>query len=65
MIKLKPAYPIKVLDKSLSVLDVLFQNNAPLSIMEISKKLGIYPSTIHRILDTLKYRGYVEQNFDN
>jgi DNA-binding IclR family transcriptional regulator len=65
MIKLKPAYPIKVLDKSLSVLDVLFQNNAPLSIMEISKKLGIYPSTIHRILDTLKYRGYVEQNPDN
>jgi len=65
MIKLKPAYPIKVLDKSLSVLDILFQNNAPLSIMEISKKLGIYPSTIHRILDTLKYRGYVEQNPDN
>jgi DNA-binding IclR family transcriptional regulator len=65
MIEPKPAYPIKVLDKSLSVLDVLFQNNAPMSIMEISKKLGIYPSTIHRILDTLKYRGYVEQNSDN
>ena len=65
MIELKPAYPIKVLDKSLSVLDVLFQNNTPMSIMEISKKLGIYPSTIHRILDTLKYRGYVEQNSDN
>ena len=65
MIELKPTYPIKVLDKSLSVLDVLLQNNAPMSIMEISKKLGIYPSTIHRILDTLKYRGYVEQNSDN
>jgi len=65
MIDRKPAYPIKVLDKSLSVLDVLFQNNAPMSIMEISKKLEIYPSTIHRILDTLKYRGYVEQNSDN
>ena len=65
MTKLKPNYPIKVLDKSLSVLDILFQNNAPLSIMEISRKLEIYPSTIHRILDTLKYRGYVEQNSDN
>jgi DNA-binding IclR family transcriptional regulator len=65
MIKLKPTYPIKVLDKSLSVLDILFQNNAPLSIMEISRKLEIYPSTIHRILDTLKYRGYVEQNSED
>lgn len=65
MVELKPAYPIKVLDKSLSVLDILFQNNAPMSITEISKKLGIYPSTIHRILNTLKYRGYVEQNSDD
>ena len=65
MTKIKPTYPIKVLDKSLSVLDILFQNNTPLSIMEISRKLEIYPSTIHRILDTLKYRGYVEQNSDN
>lgn len=65
MVELKPTYPIKVLDKSLSVLDILFQNNAPMSITGISKKLGIYPSTIHRILDTLKYRGYVEQNSDD
>ena len=33
-----------------------------MSIMEISKKLKIYPSIIHRVLNTLKYRGYVEQN---
>lgn len=65
MVELKPTYPIKVLDKSLSVLDILFKNNAPMSITGISKKLGIYPSTIHRILDTLKYRGYVEQNSDD
>lgn len=65
MVEPKPTYPIKVLDKSLSVLDILFQNNAPMSITGISKKLGIYPSTIHRILDTLKYRGYVEQNSDD
>lgn len=65
MVEPKPTYPIKVLDKSLSVLDILLQNNAPMSITGISKKLGIYPSTIHRILDTLKYRGYVEQNSDD
>ena len=62
MIKLKPTYPIKVLDNFISVLNILFQNNAPLSIMEISRKLEIYPSTIHRILDTLNHWDYVEQD---
>lgn len=58
----KPAYPIKVLDKSLFILETLLQHSSSMSIMEISKKLKIYPSTIHRVLNTLKYRGYVEQN---
>ncbi len=30
---------------------------------EISEKLGLYPSTTHRILDTLKHWGYVEKDF--
>jgi len=64
MVKTKPAYPIKVLDKSLSVLEILLQNHSSMSITEISKKLGLYPSTIHRILDTLKHWGYVEQEPD-
>ncbi|GAH19771.1 unnamed protein product [marine sediment metagenome] len=62
MEKTSPNYPIKVLDKSLSILETLLQHNSPMSMTEISEKLGLYPSTIHRILDTLKYRGYVEQN---
>ena len=33
-----------------------------MSIMEINKKLKIYPSIIRRVLNTLKYRGYIEQN---
>jgi len=62
MVKDKPAYPIKVLDKSLFILETLLQHSSFMSIMEISKKLKIYPSTIHRVLNTLKYRGYIEQN---
>lgn len=57
-----PNYPIKVLNKAFSVLDILLKNNAPMSMTEISAELGLYPSTIHRILDTLKYGGYVEQD---
>ncbi len=62
MSKKEPSYPLKALDKSLAILEILFQENSPLSIAELSKRLGIYPSTIHRILDTLRYWGYVEQD---
>ena len=58
----KPNYPIKVLDKSLSVLELLLQKESAMNMTELSKKLGFYPSTIHRILDTLKHWGYVEQD---
>ncbi|TKJ46518.1 IclR family transcriptional regulator [Candidatus Aerophobetes bacterium Ae_b3a] len=62
MSKKEPSYPLKALDKSLAILEILFQENSPLSIAELSKRLGIYPSTIHRILDTLRYWEYVEQD---
>jgi len=60
--KKSPKYPIKVLDKSLSVLELLLQKGSAMNMTELSEKLELYPSTIHRILDTLKYRGYVEQD---
>ena len=62
MKKAKPNYPIKVLDKSLSVLELLLRQDSDMNITEMSEKLGFYPSTTHRILDTLKYWGYVEQD---
>jgi DNA-binding IclR family transcriptional regulator len=58
----KPNYPIKVLNKTFSVLEILLQQGSAMNMTEISERLEIYPSTIHRILDTLKYRGYVEQD---
>ncbi len=64
MAKTHPNYPIKVIDKSLSILETLLRENSSMSITELSEKLGIYPSTIHRMLDTLKYWGYVEQDPD-
>ena len=62
MKKTKPNYPIKVLDKSLSVLELLLQKGSAMNMTKLSEKLGFYPSTIHRILDTLKHWGYVEQD---
>jgi len=57
-----PNYTIKVLDKTLLVLEVLLKNEFPMRISEISKILKLYPSTVHRILSTLKYWGYVESD---
>ena len=62
MKKEKPNYPIKVLNKTFSILEVLLQHGSAMNMTEISEKLGLYPSTIHRILDTLKHWGYVEQD---
>jgi len=62
MKKAKPNYPIKVLNKSLSVLELLLQKGSSMNMIELSKKLGFYPSTTHRILDSLKHWGYVEQD---
>jgi IclR family transcriptional regulator, KDG regulon repressor len=60
-----PNYPIKVLNKTFSILELLLQQGSAMNMTEISKKLDLYPSTTHRILDTLKYWGYVEQEPDN
>ena len=62
MKKSQPNYPIKVLNKSLSILEILLKQGSAMNMTEISEKLELYPSTIHRILDTLKHWGYVEQN---
>jgi len=60
--KKSPKYPIKVLNKSFSILEILLQQGSAMNMTEISERLEIYPSTIHRILDTLKHWGYVEQD---
>jgi IclR family transcriptional regulator, KDG regulon repressor len=64
MLKSTPNYPIKVLTKTFAVLEVLLEHRFPMNMSEISEKLNFCPSTVHRILDTLKYGGYVEQNPD-
>ena len=62
MKKSQPNYPIKVLNKSFSILEILLKQGSSMNMTEFSEKLGFYPSTIHRILDTLKHLGYVEQD---
>lgn len=57
-----PIYQIKILNKSIDILEYFYKKDSALTITELSKILKTYPSAIHRILETLKYRGYVEQD---
>ncbi len=52
----------KSIDKALDLLEFLSANEQETGITEISKKLHMGLSTVHRIVSTLKSRGYVIQN---
>ncbi len=65
MKKKKPKYPIKVLLNTFLIFDILIKKNQPVSIHQLSELLNIYPSSIHRILDTLNYLGYIEKKLDS
>jgi len=61
----RPKYPIKVLLNACLIFDILIKKKQPVTIHELSENLNIYPSTIHRILDTLHYLGYIEKRVDS
>lgn len=54
-------YPIAVLGKALSLLDLL-ENQQPQSLAELSTRSGINKATAYRILTNLQSRGYVERD---
>lgn len=62
IIKNKKSERIKSIDKALNLLEFLSSNGHEIGIAEISKRLDMGLSTVHRILNTLKSRGYVLQN---
>lgn len=60
-----PKYPVQSLEKALDIMNLLAmnaeQNSNGISIGEISKKLSIGKSTVHRLLDTLLVYRFVEK----
>jgi len=53
---------IKSIEKSINLLELLSDNEKEMSITEINKELQMGISTIHRMLNTFKSRGYIIQN---
>ncbi len=60
----KPKYPVLTVMKALEIIEVLSQDssNRGVGISELSRKLDLGKSTVHRILETLKYYGFIDKN---
>lgn len=62
-----PKYPVQTLEKTFKIIELLFKEgqNGGLGISELSSKLEIGKSNIHRILDTLVAYNYVEKSHNS
>lgn len=60
----EPKYPVQTVMKAIEIINCLAKNTGGrgVSLSEFSKALGLNKSTIHRILDTLQFYGYIEQD---
>lgn len=58
----EPKYSVQVLIDAASILGAFGRRNTPLGIAEISSTIGIGRSKVHRLLDTLRFLGFVEQD---
>lgn len=53
---------VQSVDRTLSILELMADYDDGLGITELSKKVGLHKSTVHRLLATLIYKGYVIQD---
>jgi len=60
----EPKYPVKSLDKALSILELLILEGRNLALTDIAVKSGLGKGTVHRVLGTLKSRKFVQQDLD-
>lgn len=55
-------YMVKSVDKACYLMEVVSEFPDGVSITELATEVGMYKSTVHRLLTTLMRRGYIEQD---
>lgn len=55
-------YTVKSVDKACNLLEVVSNYPDGVSITELAQQIGMYKSTVHRLLSTLIKHGLIEQN---
>jgi DNA-binding IclR family transcriptional regulator len=58
-------YQLHSLDRAVSVLEVLGESDAPLSLAEICQRMGLHKSTAHRSLMVLERSALIERTLEN
>lgn len=53
--------PVRAVERALQLIEVFARSRGPLSVSELSAELGLAPSTVHRLVQTLMGLGYVVQ----
>ncbi|CAM3837238.1 IclR family transcriptional regulator [Aeromicrobium ponti] len=56
---------IQSIERAADILELFLAYDQELSVKDISSKLGLSKSTVHGIIKTLEYRGYLQQNKDD
>lgn len=57
-------YSVKSLEKALLVLELMTEKGRDVSLTEVAQELNLGKGTVHRIVSTLRVRGFVDQNPD-
>ncbi len=60
--KSRPTYPVRSLEKTISILDALRDASEPMGVTELSVALGLTVNAVYRHLDTLHWYDLVEQD---
>jgi DNA-binding IclR family transcriptional regulator len=55
---------VQTVERALDILEVLASSRESFGVTEIGSRIGLHKSTVHRIIQTLCYRGYVEKEKD-
>lgn len=58
----KPNNLVESVDRALTILEEVAKSEGEVGVTELGNRLDIHKSTVHRLLNTLSYRGYIEQN---
>jgi len=56
---------IQSIERAADILELFLKYDQELSVKDISTKLSLSKSTVHGIIKTLEYRGYLQQNKDD
>ncbi|MDI3480399.1 MAG: IclR family transcriptional regulator, regulon repressor [Tepidanaerobacteraceae bacterium] len=55
-------YTVQSIERAVKILEQLADEREGLGVTELSRRLSLHKSTVHRLLATLMFFGYVEQN---